>query len=427
MYTLRPTARPRAGLGLLILLAPCFAVGGCDASSPAPPAVPADSLSIRDIRVRLAADVPRLRFRATGGVHLLDGETGKTLAEIADEEWYEVAAADGGSLTVGEADLGAKLLHIASPAGSAELSLPRDGQWGLPRLYPGRLAVRATPSGGLFVLNLVDLETYVGSVTASEVAPRFADEAYRAQAVAARTYALYAMLEAEASGATHDVSGGEASQVYSGYRDDAPGRRGREAAEATRAIVATWDDNGRQRVFPTYYSAVCGGVSQSGAIFGKASDLPPLRGGVECDYCSIAPTKSYRWDTVTISLPEAQQRLVGRYSEIASICPLMGVEVAETGAGGRPVRIRLLGAGGRTHDLSAENFRLAMDSRGREVKSTMFDLRMKGSTLIFENGRGFGHGLGLCQWGMEGQARAGRHAGEILAYYYPGVRLTRAY
>ncbi len=422
-----PRAPRRAATGLLLLLAPLAALAGCDAASAPPPAVPAVNLAIRDIRVRVAGDAERLRFRAAGGVRLTDGATGESLAEITDELWYEIAAAPGGRLTVGEADLGTALLHVASPGGAVQVALPRDGQWALPRIYPGTLVVRANSSAGLLVLNLVDVESYVGSVVASEVVPRFSTEAYRAQAVAARTYALYGMLEAESSGAAWDVSAGEGSQVYTGYREDSPGRRGRDAAEFTRGIVCTWDDNGRARLFPTYYSSVCGGISQSGSIFGKASDVPPLAGGVVCTWCDIAPASSYRWDTVTLSLPELQQRLVGRYSEIGGICPLMGVEVAATAAGGRPSRIRLLGTGGRTHELSAENFRLAVDSRGRQLKSTMFDLRMKGSTVLFENGRGFGHGLGLCQWGMEGQARAGRHAGEILAHYYPGMRLTRAY
>jgi len=47
--------------------------------------------------------------------------------------------------------------------------------------------------------------------------------------------------------------------------------------------------------------------------------------------------------------------------------------------------------------------------------------------VIFEDGHGFGHGLGLCQWGMQGQALEGKRAGEILRYYYPGSKLTRAY
>jgi stage II sporulation protein D len=61
------------------------------------------------------------------------------------------------------------------------------------------------------------------------------------------------------------------------------------------------------------------------------------------------------------------------------------------------------------------------------IRSTHFRVRIEGQEMIFEDGRGFGHGLGLCQWGMEGQAREGRTAGQILRYYYPGAQLTRAY
>jgi stage II sporulation protein D len=61
------------------------------------------------------------------------------------------------------------------------------------------------------------------------------------------------------------------------------------------------------------------------------------------------------------------------------------------------------------------------------IRSTDCHLRIEGDTLILQDGKGFGHGMGLCQWGMEGQARLGRTAAQILRYYYPESHLTRAY
>jgi len=52
---------------------------------------------------------------------------------------------------------------------------------------------------------------------------------------------------------------------------------------------------------------------------------------------------------------------------------------------------------------------------------------VKDGEMIFENGKGYGHGLGLCQWGTQGQAQAGKQAAEILRFYYPDAKLTRAY
>jgi len=73
----------------------------------------------------------------------------------------------------------------------------------------------------------------------------------------------------------------------------------------------------------------------------------------------------------------------------------------------------------------AERFRLAVGPT--VVRSTDCRIRVSGDEVIFENGKGYGHGLGLCQWGMQGLAQSGKHAAEILRFYYPGSKLTRVY
>jgi stage II sporulation protein D len=75
--------------------------------------------------------------------------------------------------------------------------------------------------------------------------------------------------------------------------------------------------------------------------------------------------------------------------------------------------------------MTAERFRLIVDPN--RILSTDFQLSVRNGIATFDHGKGFGHGLGLCQWGMQGQALAGRPAGEILRYYYPGATITRVY
>jgi len=89
------------------------------------------------------------------------------------------------------------------------------------------------------------------------------------------------------------------------------------------------------------------------------------------------------------------------------------------------VRLRIVGLGGAHHDMSAEQFRLAIGAN--LIRSTDCRIRVEGAEVVFEEGRGFGHGLGLCQWGAQGQALQGKSAAEILRYYYPGSKLTRAF
>ena len=118
-------------------------------------------------------------------------------------------------------------------------------------------------------------------------------------------------------------------------------------------------------------------------------------------------------------------RLVSRYPDSSTLQGLRDITVIERSPHGRPVRLRITGRSGKTRELSAENFRIAVGAN--KVRSTDCDIRLTNKHVIFENGHGHGHGLGLCQWGAHGQALNGKSAAEILRHYYPGSKLTRVY
>jgi len=103
------------------------------------------------------------------------------------------------------------------------------------------------------------------------------------------------------------------------------------------------------------------------------------------------------------------------------------VEIAGKDRCGRPVRLILGDERGRSITMGAEDFRLAVDPSGRVVRSTFFAASDEGGAVLLADGRGFGHGMGLCQYGAESLSRQGWSAGRILAYYYPTSRLARAY
>ncbi len=312
---------------------------------------------------------------------------------------------------------------------------PQDTRWSAEAEYAGMLRVLVSQAGLLNVINLIDVEEYVAGVVASEVWPTFHIEALRAQAIAARSYVLYQMNRRNQADA--DLSATQSSQVYRGRRDDDLGRKSRDAAAYTRGIVLTYlDENGRDQLFCAYYSSACGGASQSASIFEPEGDraspginrpcrVPPLRGGVQCDYCRIAPGDAYRWGPVRIPMSEVLSRLTSRFPEFADLNGISSIESVESTPYGRPITVQISDSGGASRDLLAERFRLAID--GSLIKSTDFRVRVHRNEVIFDNGKGFGHGLGLCQWGAQGQALKGRPAGDILRYYYPDARLTRVY
>jgi len=412
--------RPRATVGRLLILA----LWGCDTAPSTPDAAsPHLEVPLRDVRVRIVPRAAGVRVRADGPVVVL-GNQGNRVGTYPADHWAVLRPEPAGALTLDGQTLAADCVTLVAESGQPlRCAVREDDGWSDAASYAGRLQVCLSGEGTLEVVNHIDVEDYVGSVVANEVWPTFHAEALRAQAIAVRTFVLY---QAQRRGdAPYDVIATQGSQVYRGVRTDTIGRRAVKAAQYTRGIVCTWNDGARDRLFSTYYSAACGGMTQSAAIFGPEDDIEPLAGGVDCDYCCMAPGKTYRWGPETLGADQVLARLILRSPELGSIDRLVGITAVERTAGGRLLRLRLEGSSGETADLLAERFRVAV---GPEVmRSTHCDISLDEDEVVFSNGRGFGHGLGLCQWGMEGQAAAGRRAGEILRYYYPGARLTRVY
>jgi len=382
---------------------------------------PGDS-GVRDVRVLLASEASRLRVSAPRPLRLLDAPT--PLVPTAAGGWTLAAACPQGDGVFLEPD-GPCLesVTLACDDSVMSLSLLEGEDWSPPANVPGLLRIALREEGGLQVINEVDVEHYTACVVAREIWPTFETAAYRAQAVAARTFVLFQMQRRSA--AAYDVLATQGAQVYRGLRDDEVGRRAESATRDTRGLALTYFDGREDRLFCTYYSAACGGLSQSAALFSGADDVEPLRGGVACDYCRIAPSGVYRWGPVRVGLDDVRRRLSPTYAELAEWERIRSIEIVEKTDAGRAVTLRLWGDNDESLNLSAERFRLLVG--GMEIRSADFTLRLERGEAVFENGGGFGHGLGLCQWGMQGLALEGRRAGDILAFYFPGSKLTRVY
>jgi stage II sporulation protein D len=246
----------------------------------------------------------------------------------------------------------------------------------------------------------------------------------RAQAIAARTYAWY---EKQTMGHSRnwDVKATESSQMYIGTSREGKAVEAESAVHDTQGLVCTWDSPEGERIFCTYYSSTCGGSTQNAAPVKNVPAIPPLMGGVACEFCRESP--HYRWDPIRITKKRITQRLGDKYPKFKALGPIESMEVVECTPTGRPVRFSFKGESGRSLELEAENFRLAYDSNGREIPSTFFEPVVTPDAVVLENGRGWGHGLGLCQYGADGLAHTGQHAADILKFYYPGSHLTRAY
>jgi stage II sporulation protein D len=405
-----------------VLVALVYVVGCAGEESPAEVTATDSATTVRDIRVLLGSAQSDYRLGLIGPFEMRN-RAGAVLTRGEEIPWSVVSGGRG--VVLGSQPLGDTWIELVpeKPGAVFAVSKQTDEGWSDPRYYAGTIRLLAESDGEVLIVNVVDLETYLAGVLPGELYPNFHVESYRAQAIAARTYALYEM--STAARAEYDVTNGEASQVYAGVLDTPAYRQAWDAAEYTRGLVCTWSSPSGARVFCTFFSSACGGRTQNAAYCKVKESVPPLAGGVQCDFCQIAKGDAYRWPAKTVAKDDLFARIVARYPKASQLGKLANVTVLERDPGGRPVRIGLTGRSERTFELFAENFRLAVGSR--VMRSTDCDIRVDGDNVHFENGKGFGHGLGLCQWGMEGQAREGCNAAEILHYYYPGVNLTRAY
>ena len=271
--------------------------------------------------------------------------------------------------------------------------------------FRGVVDILKDKSGTMFAVNRIGIEDYLYGVLPHEVAFWWPTEALKAQSVAARTYALY---QAQVSRAAEfDVKSGTSSQVYGGTAKER--FRTNRAVDETRGQVLTYQG----KLFPAYFHATCAGMTAAAKELWKI-DLPPLAGGVKCGYCRLSP--HYSWET-TIPLSEIEEKM-SKYGRPAG--QILKIEIISLTPSGRVGSLRIMGTSQEVA-IAAKDFRVWIG--GDRIRSTHFTVVISDDAVEFR-GKGWGHGVGLCQWGTFGQALFGRPYDKILEFYYPGSKIV---
>lgn len=272
------------------------------------------------------------------------------------------------------------------------------------REYTGAVEVWAQ-GDTLLVVNELGLEDYVAGTVRAEVPERWPREALRALAVAARTYAVYHQ-QRNPSRAYHLVAGSQ-HQHFAGRVE--PGTPAWEAARTTAGQVLTWQGT----VFPAFYHSDSGGFTEPAHLVFPPEGVPPLP-GVRDEYSLGSPYE--RW-VVTLPLAALEARLRRGGVEVG---PVTGLTVLERTASLRVAWIAVEHAGGRAV-LRGTDFRRLV---GHDVlRSTLFVPIAGPDGVVRFEGRGWGHGVGMSQFGARGMAEQGYEYVRILAHYYPGAAL----
>jgi stage II sporulation protein D len=236
------------------------------------------------------------------------------------------------------------------------------------------------------------------------VLPDWPEDALKAQAVVSRTYAVFKNIENRDY--PFALSSDVGSQVYGGKtaENEATSR----AVDRTRGQILTF--NGK--IFPTFFHSSCGGRTTRADYQWKIESHPSLK-GVECNFC-----RGSRYDHWKVEIPAAEMEALLR-KKGHEVSGLQSVTPKDVDISGRP---RYFNVKHSSADLSvpANDFRLAVGPD--RLKSTRVKVGRAGDKIVFE-GNGWGHGVGLCQYGAKNLAVLGYRYADILRYYYPESQL----
>ncbi len=362
----------------------------------------------QSIRVLLSADVHKLDVQAEGGIWVSDASRqGRAIHSDVHIIPYGKGFLVNGvrvnheRLTVRAGDKGLTLL-LAKPNGKAHgASRPASDQ----RLaVPVSGLVHVVRKGKAFlVINQVDLEEYVKGVVPAEVNSSWHQEMLKAQAVAARTYALYQQMLSTTR--EYDVAATVQDQVYKGKNgiDEAVLR----AVDDTRGLVLTYQN---APIYAAFSSTAAGLTEDAVNVWSK--EYPYLK-GVECPFDLESPY--YQWKA-SFRLDKLEQSLRQQGFAVGTIASM---EPLAFSRGGRVAKLRVVHSDGELI-LRGEDLRKAVGYS--IVPSTQFTIESVGREIVL-SGYGAGHAVGMCQWGAKELAELGYPFSTILSYYYPGTEL----
>jgi stage II sporulation protein D len=385
------------------------------------------------VKVGLVVDTPSGMISSPSGL-TVETETGENIDELQQGLSLAFAAEADGSITMTTVDADGRV------AGRARYGLQppvvvRAADGGVVELrgapYRGAILVQGAGQGGLTFVNRLDVESYLLGVVPRETGDvdAAAYEMVKAQAVAARTYAIGHLGGRASLG--FDVYPGTQDQVYGGVQ--AEREMISRAVRETAGEVATYGG----RPIDAYYHSTCAGRTAAIDEVWNVNPVPYLvsvedvdpRTGQAYDRASSRFTWTERWthaQLVAVLNRTLADSLRGR-----RIRAIEDLDVRSRTPSGRVRALRI--------DTDAGSFTVGRDrvrwilapARGGILNSSKFDVRMERSggevSSIVAEGGGWGHGIGMCQVGAMGRARAGQDYRTILQAYYPGIQIERMY
>ncbi|HUQ99980.1 MAG TPA: SpoIID/LytB domain-containing protein [Gemmatimonadaceae bacterium] len=324
-----------------------------------------------------------------------------------------------------------QMVRIALSTNATDATVTSDGDfkvWNGKR-YRGEITSVRTDSG-LIVINTLSMDSYLRGVVPLEIGNRTSGEiaAVEAQAVAARTYA-YKHLNAARN---FDMYSTVQDQVYGGVDAEKP--LPDTAIRNTQDVVVLF---GGQPINTPYHSTCGGSTAAVTEVWYNQPDEPYLRPvsdkipGSDKFYCDPSPRFSWTQNFDAAGLRAVMDKYLAAYTNAPKAGLGKIVSIREDGRtpSGR-VRSLTVQTESGSYTLKGNDIRFVLrDPKGTILNSTFFSFTTDNAggevSRLTVNGRGYGHGIGMCQWGAIGRARAGQNYRTILETYYPGTTIGR--
>lgn len=277
-------------------------------------------------------------------------------------------------------------------------------------LYVGEVGYRGkfelhNVLGKIYIINILNMEEYLYSVVPSEMPSSWNIEALKAQAVAARTYSLYYLLKNNSKN-IYDLDSTTNFQVYRGISAETPSSV--EAVTKTSGVIMTYN----YEPILAFFHSTSGGKTADDKDVWPGADLPYLE-SVECRYGENSPHNQW---TTELTINEIINALSKKYNRIENI-----QKISFRKNNDRVVEVTIVHNNG-TINLSGNDFRMLFPPQ--KLKSMFFTAKRDKNSLMI-HGRGWGHGVGMCQWGAKGRSEKGIKYDEILSYYYKGIKFQK--
>ena len=362
------------------------------------PARAADEPGENYARVAIINKVDELNVSIRGKYKILDLGSGKIFQEGRGMKESRISSYPGGIMINDQK----YPLHRIRLASSKDIALYLDKKV---NRYRGALDIIVKADKKFLVVNTIEIEQYIRGVLYHEVSHRWPMEAMKAQAVAARTYALYQMKKNKDD--DYDVTGDIYSQVYGGKNSER--FRTNIAVKRTLGNILVYNN----KVLPAYFHASCGGHTENAKnIWGE--NLPPLA-GVACSFCALAPHANWKRN---FRSQDIQEKLSANDYQTG---PIAEVRVVSRNESGRINNLQFSARDGKKTLIPGIKFRSIIGPN--TVKSNKYEVVMKGYYFDLV-GKGWGHGVGMCQWGAHQMAEERYKYDEILFFYYPGAQIV---